>query len=148
MLVTVRKVLLKEEFKIKRFLFYFTSTVVIGIIFYVGMDYQVRVKEEATSTFNMEVYVIFATIFSIFIGCLLRLPKLIIEIKEEKRWSFDWIKVVAIGIPSLYITMIPFLSFHWVDLLFAKELMLLGDTVFTTTAGIVFGYVLFDSLKS
>jgi hypothetical protein len=81
---------------------------------------------------------------------LLRLPKLIVEIKEKKQWSFDWINVAAIGIPSIYIAMIPLLSlftFFGMNWLFAKELILLGDTTLTTIAGIVFGYVLLDSLK-
>jgi hypothetical protein len=95
-------------------------------------------------------FYIFATIFPIVIGMLLRLPKLIVEIKEKKQWSFDWINVAAIGIPSIYIAMIPLLSlftFFGMNWLFAKELILLGDTTLTTIAGIVFGYVLLDSLK-
>ncbi|AMQ06034.1 hypothetical protein H7992_10315 [Sporosarcina sp. resist] len=132
----------------KRFLFYFVSVVVMGFIFYLGMDYKVRLREESATTFNIMPYLIFITIFPVFIGFFLRFPKLIIEIKEKKQWSFDWIKVVAIGIPSLYIAMIPILSIYFgLNLLFAKEFLLLGDTTFTSTAGIVFGYVLLDSLK-
>ncbi|ASV67539.1 hypothetical protein CKF48_09505 [Cytobacillus kochii] len=133
----------------KRFLFYFVSTVVMGFIFYLGVKYQVRLHEELRNSFNLLPFLIFATIFPIAIGLLLRLPKLIIEIKEKKQWSFDWIKVAAIGIPSLYIAMIPILSLStsFENLLFAKELIFLGDTTLTTTAGIVSGYVLFDSLK-
>ncbi|MCA1026037.1 MULTISPECIES: hypothetical protein [Cytobacillus] len=108
-----------------------------------------RLHEELRNSFNLLPFLIFATIFPIAIGLLLRLPKLIIEIKEKKQWSFDWIKVAAIGIPSLYIAMIPILSLStsFENLLFAKELIFLGDTTLTTTAGIVSGYVLFDSLK-
>ena len=120
----------------------------MGFIFYLGMDYKVRLREESATTFNLMPYLIFITIFPVFIGFFLRFPKLIIEIKEKKQWSFDWIKVVAIGIPSLYIAMIPILSIYFgLNLLFAKEFLLLGDTTFTSTAGIVFGYVLLDSLK-
>nr|WP_263624166.1 hypothetical protein [Cytobacillus kochii] len=121
----------------------------MGFIFYLGVKYQVRLHEELRNSFNLLPFLIFATIFPIAIGLLLRLPKLIIEIKEKKQWSFDWIKVAAIGIPSLYIAMIPILSLStsFENLLFAKELIFLGDTTLTTTAGIVSGYVLFDSLK-
>jgi hypothetical protein len=133
----------------KRFLFIFFSTVVIGIIFYLGMEYQVRLREKSAIAFNLMPFIIFASIFPVFIGLLLRLPKLIIEIKDKKQWSFDWIKVITIGIPSLYIAMIPILAFSYgTNLLFSKAFMLLGDTTLTSIAGIVFGYVLLDSLKS
>lgn len=105
-------------------------------------------REESAKTFNLMPFIIFGTIFPVIIGLFLRLPKLIIEIKEKRQWSFDWVKVVAIGIPSLYIAMIPLLSFNFgMNLLFAKEFLLLGDTTITSTAGIVFGYVLLDSFN-
>jgi hypothetical protein len=132
----------------KRFLFIFFSTVVIGIIFYLGVDYQVRLKEKSAITFNLMPLLIFASIFPIFIGLLLRLPKLIIEIKDKKQWSFDWIKVITVGIPSLFIAMIPLLAFYGTNLLFYKAYLLLGNTTFTSIAGVVFGYVLLDSLKN
>lgn len=133
----------------KRFLFLFFSTVVIGIIFYVGMDYQVSLREKSAINFNLKPFIIFASIFPVFIGMLLRLPKLIIEIKDKKRWSFDWIKIIAVGIPSLYIAMIPLLVIAYgTNLLFSKAFMLLGDFTFTSIAAVIFGYVLLDSLKS
>ncbi len=75
--------------------------------------------------------------------------KLIIEIKEKKQWTFDWIKVVAIGIPSLYMAMMPILLvFFGMNNLLFGNVLLLRDTTFTTIAGIVFGYVLLSSLKN
>ena len=82
-------------------------------------------------------------------GMLLRLPKLIIEIKDKKRWSIDWVKVLVIGIPSIYIAMIRLLLlFMEIICYFSIEVMLLGDFTFTYIAGVIFGYVLLDSLKS
>ncbi|KQL37451.1 hypothetical protein [Psychrobacillus sp. FJAT-21963] len=132
----------------KRFLFIFFSTAVIGIIFYLGMDYQVKLREESAITFNLKPFLIFASIFPVLFGLLLRLPKLIIEIKNKKQWAFDWIKFITVGIPSLYISMLPLLAFYTTNLFFSKAFILLGDTTFTSIAGIVFGYVLLDSLKS
>ena len=133
----------------KRFLFLFFSTVVIGTIFYLGMEYQVRLREQSAIKFDLKPYIIYASIFPVFIGMLLRLPKLIIEIKDKRKWSFDWVKVLTIGIPSLYIAMIPLLAiFFGTNLLFSKMFMFLGASTFTSMAGLVFGYVLLDSLKS
>ncbi|WP_391122284.1 hypothetical protein [Psychrobacillus sp. L3] len=133
----------------KRFLFIFFSTVVIGIIFYLGMKYNVNLKREMATTFNMMPFLISTSIFPVFIGLLLRLPKLIIEIKEKKQWSFDWIKVIIIGIPSLYIAMLPLLSISYgTNLFMSAEFVLSGGTAYTSIAGIIFGYILLDSLKN
>ena len=133
----------------KRFLFIFFSTVVIGFVFYIGLEYQVRLRERSAIVFDIKPYIIFASIFSIFMGMLLRLPKLILEIKDKRKWSIDWVKVLVIGIPSIYIAMIPLLAIvYGKNLLFFDEIMLLGDFTFTSIAGVIFGYVLLDSLKS
>lgn len=133
----------------KRFLFIFLSTVIVGGVFYMGMDYQMRLRERSAIVFDIKPFIIFASIFSIFMGMLLRLPKLIIEIKDKKRWSIDWVKVLVIGIPSIYIAMIPLMAIvYGKNLLFFNEVMLLGDFTFTYIAGVIFGYVLLDSLKS
>lgn len=133
----------------KRFLFIFLSTVIVGGVFYMGMDYQMRLRERSAIVFNIKPFIIFTSIFSIFMGMLLRLPKLIIEIKDKKRWSIDWVKVLVIGIPSIYIAMIRLLAIvYGKNLLFFNEVMLLGDFTFTYIAGVIFGYVLLDSLKS
>lgn len=133
----------------KRFLFIFFSTAVIGFVFYLGMDYQMRLREKSAIIFDIKPYITFASFFSIFIGMLLRLPKLILEIRDKQRWSFDWIKVIVIGIPSLHIAMIPlFALVYGMNLWFSNVVMLLEDITFTTIAGVIFGYVLLDSLKS
>jgi len=109
----------------------------------------VRLRERSAIVFDIKPYIIFASIFSIFMGMLLRLPKLILEIKDKRKWSIDWVKVLVIGIPSIYIAMIPLLAIvYGKNLLFFNEIMLLGDFTFTSIAGVIFGYVLLDSLKS
>lgn len=125
------------------------STLVVGLLLYLGMEYQMKLRNEMAVTFNSEPVFIYSTIFPILIGMLFRLPKLILEIKDKKRWSFDWMKAVIIGLPSLYIGIVPILAFYFPgNMLFPQFELLLGHTYFTSIAGIVFGYVLLDSLKS
>ncbi len=133
----------------KRFLYYVTCTVVIGIMLYMGTKYQIHLKEESTQTFELMPFIIFTALFPIVIGMLLRLPKLMIEIKEKKTWTFDWIKIVAIGLPSLYVALIPIFAFSSFGSNFplANNIVLFGDKAITTIAGLIFGYVLLDSLK-
>jgi hypothetical protein len=103
-------------------------------------------------TFEGLPLLIFVAIFPIVIGVLLRLPKLIIEIKDKKEWTFEWVKVIAIGIPALYVGLSPILSHTTFGMhLFFPEMKIyighLGNSTLFTTAGIVFGYVLIDSIK-
>lgn len=132
----------------KRFLYIFCSTVIIGFILYFGVEYQMKLREKSAITFNLNPYFIFTSIFPIFIGMLLRLPKWIIEMKENKKWSFDWIKFIIIGIPSFYLALTPILLIYFgTNILFSKMFIPIGDFTFTSICGVIFGYVLFDSLK-
>ncbi|WP_232828048.1 hypothetical protein [Paraliobacillus sp. X-1268] len=99
--------------------------------------------------FKIMPIVIYATIFPIVIGLLLRLPKLIIEIKQNKQWTFDWIKFIAIGLPSFYIIAMSFLPFADLEAVSIKvpEMNMIDNPTFHIIAGVVFGYILLDSLK-
>ena len=141
--------ILRGEFHIKRFLSYFVPTVGFAIVFYLGTAYKMRLLDNGRETFNLLPFVVFVSFFSILIGILLRLPKLMKEMKENKQWSFDWIKFLAIGLPMLYLALIPLLSLNFGIrfLLFTKTFLMTGDTTLPSIAGIVFGYVLLDSFK-
>lgn len=91
-------------------MYYFACTVGIGFLIYQGMKYNIRLVEEANKTYEVLPVLIFATIYPIVIGIILRMPKLLMEIKDKKEWTFNWIKVIAIGMPALYIAFLQF--FH------------------------------------
>ncbi|MFD2043049.1 hypothetical protein ACFSTA_01865 [Ornithinibacillus salinisoli] len=93
--------------------------------------------------------VLFGTIFPIVIGLFLRLPKLLIEIKQNKQWTFDWIKFIAIALPSCYIlsmSVLPFSSLG-VNSIKIPEIIMIGSPTIQIIAGVVFGYTFLDSLK-
>lgn len=130
----------------KKFLRYFVWTVVIGFIYYAGSRYELHLLNEAQMNYNFWPQVIFAALFPILIGMLLRLPKLIKEIQQEKAWAVNWMKLLAVGLPTLYVTLVPVLSltslFRYIP--FVMDIIHLD---LSTLAGLVFGYVLLDSLK-
>ncbi|WP_245804788.1 hypothetical protein [Halobacillus hunanensis] len=99
--------------------------------------------------FELFPVIMFAAIFPIVIGLFLRLPKLIIEIKENKQWTFDWVRFIAIALPSLYIITMSILPYSPLGQgsISIPEIILIGSPTVTTIAGIVFGYVLLDSFK-
>lgn len=133
----------------KKFFYYLGWTVSIGIIIYLGSKYQLSLEKEADETFNVVSVVLFSSIFSIITGILLRFPKLINEIKQKKKWGFDWIKFSAIGLPSLLILLIYlFIIYLPVSILqFIPQVLYLGNSSIQIIAGVVFGYILLDSLK-
>lgn len=85
------------------FIKHFIWTVVIGGILYLGFQIQVYLEEVAKTEFRMEGLVIFGTLFPVFVGVLLRLPRLIQEVKEGKQWTVNWGKLIVVGLPAFYI---------------------------------------------
>lgn len=130
----------------KKFIEYIFWTVVIGFIYYAGSRYELHLLNEAQMNYNFWPQVIFAALFPILIGILLRLPKLIKEIQEGKAWSVNWMKLFAVGLPTLYVSLVPVLSltslFRYIP--FVRDIIHLD---LSTLTGVVFGYVLLDSLK-
>ncbi|MFJ8260590.1 hypothetical protein ACIQ4I_01325 [Rummeliibacillus sp. NPDC094406] len=135
----------------KRFISYLMWVAIIGIGIYSGLRFRVYLGKEEEISYNDLPIMIFSFVFPIIIGILLRLPNFLIEKKGKKKWSFDWVKLIAIAFPVLYVALLPYLVYSSLgeELLFSKQVFLLGDTTITltTVAGIVFGYVLLDSVK-
>ncbi|AVR00170.1 hypothetical protein OBCHQ24_14500 [Oceanobacillus iheyensis] len=76
------------------------------------------------------------------------MPKLFIEIKQNKPWKFDWIKFVAIAIPTLFVIAMAILPFTVAAGIMKISLIIMdGTPIIQTIAGIVLGYSLLDCLK-
>lgn len=133
----------------KRFFYYFGWTIGIGFILYLGAKYQLHLQHKAIVTFEITPVILFATIFSFTIGVLLRLPKLISQIKQNKQWTFDWIKFSAIGLPSLCILFIYVFILYLPEsiLPFIPQAIFLQSPTIQMIAGVVLGYILLDSIK-
>ncbi len=89
--------------------------------------------------FEIMPVVLFGSIFPIVIGLLLRLPTLIIERKQKKQWSFDWVKFTAIVLPSFYIITMSILPFTPLGEGFLKisEIIMIGSPTIQVIAGVV-----------
>ncbi|MHA6261370.1 hypothetical protein ACXYMX_16020 [Sporosarcina sp. CAU 1771] len=136
----------------KRFYTYFGWTIGLGFIIYLGANIQFMMKQKfVRGTFDSTPFIfIFPFIFPIVVGALLRLPKLLVEIKQNKQWDFDWVKFIGIGLPSFCIILLcysPFIPISNRFTLFLPNLIFQGDSTILTIAGVVFGYILLDSLK-
>ncbi|MGX9134534.1 hypothetical protein ACWV26_09165 [Rummeliibacillus sp. JY-2-4R] len=136
----------------KRFFWYITWIIIISFLIYCGLRLEKFLEQQSEMSYDILSIMIFTYIFPIFVGILLRLPRFIFENKGKKKWSFDWVKIIGIAIPVLYIVILPYLAYtSFADrLLFVEQFLSLGQakTTLTTIAGIVFGYILLDSVKS
>ncbi|MGG0655750.1 hypothetical protein [Rummeliibacillus pycnus] len=135
----------------KRFLSYFIWVIILAIAIYLGLRFRVYLGNEAETTYNSFPIMIFTILFPMIIGILLRIPKFLDENKGKKKWSFDWLKLIIIACPALYVALLPYLIYtsYGEKLFFAEEAMLLGETTttLTTITGIIFGYIMIDSVK-
>lgn len=128
---------------------YLLGSIIIISVLYIGTEMQLWLKGYSDEDFNFIPQIVFSVFFPIVVGMLLRIPQLVKEIKLKKRWSIDWIKLIAIGIPSLYLAALPLSIFIrlpiYHPMFFLK--MITSGTIATTIAGVICGYILFDSLK-
>ena len=134
----------------KKFSYYFCWTIIIGFIIYIGTKYQLSLKQEAERNLDFIPVILFSSLFSVVIGFLLRIPKLIIEIKQNKQWTFDWIKFSAVALPSFFIIVLSILPFTNIGEFTAKIIPLtfvFGEPTIQIIACVVFGYTLLDCLK-
>lgn len=135
----------------KGFSTYVIWALIIWSFLAIGMKIQLYIKQVNNETFDMFIpYLIFTMLFPIFMGMLFRLPRLVRGIIEKRglNWHFHWQKMITFGFPALYITIAPVLYYTPIgDVLpFAASLAQLSDSNLTTITGLIFGYVLLDSL--
>jgi hypothetical protein len=94
----------------KRFIIYLFWSLFVIVILYIGARITTDLKVKISRNYNAEPYIIFSWLFPILLGMLLRLPRLVNDIIQRKRWFFDWVKLIAIGLPLLYVSSPPNVS--------------------------------------
>ncbi|MFD1929016.1 hypothetical protein ACFSFY_13315 [Sporosarcina siberiensis] len=133
----------------KRFLYYFSWTIVVSFIIYLGAKYQMWLQLEASKNFELSSLYLYSTIFPIVIGMMLRLPKLLTEIRQNSQWTFDWVKFIGIGLPSFCILSMYVLPFYLPESMLSlipNAIMFRNQTI-QVVAGVVLGFILLDSVK-
>ncbi|MDE5415067.1 hypothetical protein [Alkalihalobacterium chitinilyticum] len=128
---------------------YLGWTLFIGLILWIGFNIHLHLLEKTNMMFVMMPLILFSSLFPVLIGMLLRLPRLIDEIRQNKRWAVHWTKLIIIGIPTLYVVVTPILSMtaigpYWP---FSFKILQLMDAHIHAMVGLVLGYVVLDSVK-
>lgn len=129
----------------KRFLYYIIWMTAIMLLCYWGLKIQLGIQATAEREFNFIALIIYSLLFPIVVGLLLRLPRLIIERKENKKWEFDWVKFIGIALAPLFIIILFIWSLFNLNL--SINFMIIGNPTLLTITGIILGYTLLDCLK-
>ncbi|OEF97591.1 hypothetical protein [Desulfuribacillus alkaliarsenatis] len=135
----------------KRFSIFFLYTIFMIVLYYIGQRIILNSNFHFQSTFEFKPVMIARTIVPIVLGLFLALPKFICEWRRVGKWKYDWVKLLAIGIPTLYIALMPVFTFTSVKY-FYPVIPILGSvsvalqTMPYSVAGYAFGYILIASL--
>ena len=132
----------------KRAVYYF----IYILLFYWGAKYgyELYVKAKTTFDFSRTLIMIYRSIFPIILGLLLGFLNFTNKIKKQGRWKVDWVKLIILGIPTLYFGLNPILmsvSGKINALLYPIFLIpTIEQQIFYTLSGFIFGYIILDSI--
>ncbi|MYL34282.1 hypothetical protein GLW08_19615 [Pontibacillus yanchengensis] len=131
-----------------RYLYYAFWTIIIGVTLYFGNELSHSIKEKVSTTGRTMPNLVFQRIYPIFIGMVLKFPRLW-EQRHETIWGLDLPKLLIIGIPSGYIA----LTYIWASIPldiprpFLWYIMTKGGSSLITVPGVIFGYVVIGSFR-
>jgi hypothetical protein len=130
-----------------RFFKYLLWSISIIVILFLSAKFSTKLKLQMGQTYDANPYILFTGLFPILLGMILRLPKIVNTIIQRKRMSLDWIKLITIGVPFLYISSVPYMAMNSFKIYpdFIKVILLTNATT-TQIAGLILGYTILDSL--
>ena len=136
-------------------LFYSGFVFLLLIIIFFGLKFQASLYLNSQETYKIFPYFLFNAIFPLVIGVFLAAPYLYKTFTKAGKWKVDWVKLIVVGFPFIYLSIVPILYFSEVltlNLPFSSYAMggyFGGDasTSFGTINGIIAGYISFTSIK-
>lgn len=111
-----------------------------------GLHYEAVLLEESHKNFTMIPVTLFQSVFALILGMVFAIPRFTMAYQDDGKMTFDWLKFVLFGIPSLIITVLPI--FVYTDLLNSFNLSIdkfLVNEKIHFIGGIVFGFILLSS---
>lgn len=128
-----------------RFMAYFGYCILIGCLMVSANAYKAALKTEMIRDLEYKpMFFIIVLLLPIFIGLLAALPRFILKTQKPGKWTFDWIKFAAIGLPCFVAAgSTSILS----TIVWTHFPILFNNSVLATAGGIVFGYVLLNSIE-
>ncbi|MDD2586973.1 MAG: hypothetical protein PHT79_09240 [Syntrophomonadaceae bacterium] len=131
---------------LKRFVIYFVYFSTVSYLIIRGGQYFQYLKNLEPLKFSTGHHIWFWVLFPVFIGLLAALPQFILKNKKPGSWGFDWIIFLAVGLPTLYVSItplvIPIFKNRW-----PFGIFIMFHTKFLPIFGLILGYVLLTAFE-
>ncbi len=121
--------------------------IIVYFILDVLMKYELVLVERVKGTYNSFPSNLYSSLYPILIGLLFALPKFVRILKVDGRLSYDWIRILAVGIPTLFGATVFLIYFSPLGAYFPFISILSIGTKFSTICGIVFGYLILSCFQ-
>lgn len=131
----------------KRGILDFVIVVTFGILLYYGTLYQEHLRKLSGVTFNIYPFLIFTVLFPIFIGVLLISPNIKRKIKSEGKLAVDKYKLIFMGIPTLYASLMPLFYFSSIAQYMPLGYYIQEYSIVSFAAGVALPYIIITSIK-
>ncbi|MTI81247.1 MAG: hypothetical protein FH758_10250 [Firmicutes bacterium] len=137
---------------IKRLLGYFLYMIFFGLVFYWSLIYQQYLERQMIGSFNAKLIMLYMATYPVVLGMLLALPLFICTVRKSGQWYLDWVKLLGVGLPSLYITFNVLIYFTLGNLLpnlffWPGHRLLSISEIPITMFGLIFGHTLLTAIK-
>lgn len=111
-----------------------------------GLHYEAVLLEESQKNFTMIPVILFQSAFALILGMVFAIPRFTMAYQNDGEMTFDWLKFVLFGIPSLIVTVLPiFIYSELLNTFNLNMLSLLVNEKIHLIGGIVFGFTLLSS---
>lgn len=132
---------------IYRFFGYFIYVILVGIALVILIHFSRELLIQAKTTFNRMPHLYFITVYPVLLGILFSLPSLFRKISAQGKWGYDWIKALAVGIPTFLGSTLLFLTYSPYGNYLPKYLRMLASSEFTSLCGLALGYTITSCIK-
>lgn len=131
---------------VKKIIFYLLFVAVFYGTFTYTQWFFRQMQLEAVTNWQLLVPYLKATLINIVPGILLGLEQLLTVIHRKGCWRLDWVRLIFLGIPALYLNFVIVIGTFTNGLFIPQILYLMGsDTL--VFGGTILGYVVVTSFK-
>ncbi|MCK1985487.1 MULTISPECIES: hypothetical protein [Peribacillus] len=137
---------------LKRTIGYLTYLVVVLGVLFIGLKYEQHLFTVSRETYEIKGYLLYESSLPVFLGMMFAIPRLLQNFSKRGHWKVNWLRLVILGLPFLYLSIIPILYFTEAfkfDLPLSKFVFgyfgANGSTMLLSITGVVAGYILVTS---
>ncbi|MCL6610963.1 MAG: hypothetical protein K6T66_05415 [Peptococcaceae bacterium] len=133
---------------IKRLVWYFVYMVLIIFILVKSTDLESQFKTFVARTYSYYPFLFFQQYFCFAVGVLLAVPKFIITLMKNGSWYFDWVKFIAVGVPTFIVSIFPILLYSPVGNYIPQIGLVISYSVYPQIiCAVILGYSLLSSFN-